>query len=283
MSVNLRQIKNRIKVIDNTRKVTSAMEMISVTKLNRTEKQLVSFKPYFSKLDAIFGRMIRCKKGLSSPLLSGNGCSDICLCVITSDSGLCGVYNNNIIRFAEEFINSRGRDLVKLVIIGRRGLNYFQKKGYQVLNNYVGLNGRYSAKVCDEITSGLTDLYLSGKVGEIFVSGTHFKTALIHKPVITKLLNVEVSNIEEIDYIAEPDMEEVLDELIPKYISLKMRLIIMESFTSEHAARTVAMKMATDNAEELSVKLLLLRNKVRQANITQDIMEIISSAEALKG
>jgi F-type H+-transporting ATPase subunit gamma len=259
------------------------MEMISVAKLNRTEKQLISFKPYFSKLDEVFSRFISCKKDLSSPFLSGNASRDACLCVITSDSGLCGVYNDNIIRSAEEFINARGKDSVKLLVLGRRGFNYFQRKGYQILENYVGLNGRYSPKVCDDISSALIDLYLSGKAGEVFVSYTHFKTALIHKPGLIKLLNLGTRDPKEIDYIAEPDMGDIIDELIPKYVSLKMRLIILESFTSEHSARTLAMKMATDNAEELSAKLLLLRNKVRQATITQDIMEIISSAEALKG
>jgi F-type H+-transporting ATPase subunit gamma len=283
MPVNLRQIKSRIKVIDNTRKVTSALEMISVTKLNRTEKQLTGFKPYFLKLDEIFCRLTGCNKNLASPYLNGNNSPEICLVVIASDSGLCGVYNSNIIRFAEEFISSRGRDAVSLVIVGRRALNYFQKKGYRILESYAGLNGRYSAASCDEITAKVSDLFLKGDTGSVFVAYTHFKTALAHKPALVKFLKLEPPDMKEVDYIAEPGMEAILDSLIPGYLAKKMRLMIMESFAAEHSARTVAMKKATDNAEELSAKLELLRNKVRQAAITQDIMEIISSAEALKG
>jgi len=147
----------------------------------------------------------------------------------------------------------------------------------------MGLNGRYSAQICDAIAKYMTDIYLAGEVDEIRVAYTYYKTALILKPTINKFLNIERRNVEEKEYIYEESKARVLEELIPKYLSMKMRQFILDAFTSEHSARTVAMKTATDNANELLRILTLLRNKVRQANITQDIMEIIASAEALKG
>ncbi|MCX5709760.1 MAG: ATP synthase F1 subunit gamma [Candidatus Omnitrophica bacterium] len=283
MPQNLRQIKNRIRVIDNAHKVTSAMEMISVTKLNRTEKLLRGFKPYFLKLETLFNRIISDQNKLSSPFFAGNDSKDICLCLISSDSGLCGVHNAEILRFAEEFIKSKGAERVKVVAIGRRGLNHCKKYGYQVLSSYTGLNGRYSDNLCDKIVSDLAGIFLNGKAGEVFVAYTDFKTALIRRPTLVKFLNLEVGKGVETKYLTEPEAGEVVKGLVPKYLFAKMRLILLEAFTAEHSARTIAMKMATDNAEELSTKLLLLRNKVRQANITQDMLEIISSAEALKG
>ena len=283
MLQNLRQIKNRIRVIDNTRKVTSAMQMISMTKLNRTEKMFFAFKPYFQKFDYLLNNIINAQETSQSPFLKKNKARDICLCVITSDSGLCGAHNINIIRFTEDFISKVGTDKVKLITIGRRGFNYFKRIGMPVLNSYIGLNGRYSDKLCDEIALNLEDLFLSQKFSEVHIAYTHFQTALIHKPSLTKFLNIERTSPPEREYIFEPDPQEILDEFIPKYLSIKIKVIILESFTAEHSARAISMKMATDNADELSRTLILLRNKVRQASITQDIMEIISSAEALKG
>ena len=281
---SLGQIKNRIRSISNTQKVTSALEMISVSKLNRIDKALFSLRPYLSEMERILNNLINSKDKISHPFIgTKTESSKLGLCVITSDSGLCGVYNSNIIRLADEFVKNYGKDKIKLILIGKKGFNYFKKENASILNAYLGLNGRYSSQVCDEITKYLTDIYLSGQVDEIRVAYTHYKTALILKPEIEKFLNIETNEAEEEEYIYEKSKERVLEEIIPKYISLKMKQFILESFTSEHSARTVAMKTATDNADELLRILTLLRNKVRQANITQEIMEIIASAEALKG
>lgn len=283
MAQNLRQIKNRIRSIDNIHKVTSAMEMISVTKLNRTNRILSGFRPYFQKMDWVFNRLLSSQKSLVHPLLETRPGSYICLCLITSDGGLCGVYNNNIIRFAEDFINRKGKDNVKLVIVGKKGFNYFKNRQVQILNSYVGLNGRYSQKAADQISALLIDIFLKNQVNEVYLMYTHSQRAIINKPILMKLLNIDIAAAGSRRYILEPDISLILDDFITKYIYSKIRLTLLESFTTEHASRAVAMKSATDNAKELSQGLILLRNKVRQANITQDLMEIISSAEALKG
>ena len=283
MLQNLRQIKNRIRSIDNTHKVTSAMEMISVTKLNRANRILLGFKPYFEKLNQVLNKLLSSQGPLIHPFLETKPESYVCLCLITSDGGLCGVYNNNIIHFAEDFINRKGKDKVKLVIVGKKGFNYFKNKQVQILNSYIGLNGRYSQNSADQISALLIDIFLKNQASEVYVAFTHFERAIISKPTLMKLLNMDIPTAGGRRYIFEPGINLLLNDFITKYIYSKMRLTLLEAFATEHASRAVAMKSATDNAKELSQGLILLRNKVRQASITQDIMEIISSAEALKG
>ncbi|MDD2679762.1 MAG: ATP synthase F1 subunit gamma [Candidatus Omnitrophica bacterium] len=284
MIQSLKTIKNRIRSIENTKKVTAAMELISVAKLNRIEKPLLALKPYVESLGEIMQKLISDFPQVKHAFLEERLTPErIALCVITSDSGLCGVYNNNIIRLAEEFIRRQGKEKILLVCIGKKGFNYFKKQGIEISNAYLGVNGRYSEKLCLEIYDKLKSMFISGGASQVHLAYTHFMTALIHKPGVEKFLNLERLAKAQKDYITEPGINIILDELIPKYLYMKLKLAILESFTAEHSARTVAMKTATDNAKDLLEGLVLLRNKTRQANITQEIMEIISSSEALRG
>ena len=283
MAHSLKQIKNRIRSIENTKKVTAALELISVAKLNRIDKLFFAFRPYFSRLEEMINNLSGGQESIESPFFKKHESQEVCLCLITSDTGLCGTYNNNILQAADDFISKQGKDKVKLLLIGKKGFNYFKKSRIEIFNSYIGLNGRYSDEVCTKIKDELVDIFLSGKVGEINIAYTHYTSALLITPVVRKFLAIEKKEAKPMDYIFEPDKKALIDELIPYYIWARLKSILLEAFTSEHAARTVAMKSATDNAKELLEKLKLERNKVRQANITQDIMEIISSAEALKG
>ncbi len=283
MAQSLRQIKSRIRSIENTKKVTSAMQMISVTKLNRIDDVLYAARPYFMRLAGLLNNLIRSTDILSSPFLRPNNQAGKVLCVITSDNGLCGLYNNNVLRSAEEFIRLNGKGTVKLVCIGRKGFNYFKRRDVEILQSYLGANGRYSQVVAGQIRGFLGDLFLAGKTGEVHILYTYFGGGLSHKPMREKFIPFDMDRGRKIEYILEPDASSILNELIPRFLSMRLRLALLESFTSEHAARSVAMKSATDNAKDLLQNLILQRNKVRQANITRDMLEIISSAEALKG
>jgi F-type H+-transporting ATPase subunit gamma len=285
MAQSLNQIKTRIHSIENTEKVTSAMQMVSSSKLNRMDNILLLVKPYFKKTESLFSSLTSGSQDLSSPFIGERMKKEnILLCVIASDAGLCGVYNNNIIRLADEFIAGHKAGKVKLLIIGKKGFNYFKKhSGVEILNSYIGLNGKYSEKVAKEIINVLTNNYISQAADEVYVAYTHFQTALLHKPVVEKLLDLIVQPGEPRDYIYDPGRERILEALIPRFVGMKFRLMLLEAFTSEHAARTISMKMATENAHDMLQSLTLLRNKVRQAKITEEMLEIISSAEALKG
>ncbi|MDD5731166.1 MAG: ATP synthase F1 subunit gamma, partial [Candidatus Omnitrophica bacterium] len=279
MSQSLRQIKNRIRSIENTEKVTSAMQMVSSSKLNRMDNILASVRPYFEKLVSLMDNVLAGVEEFKSPYIQvrEKKSGKICLCVIASDGGLCGVYNNNIIHAAEEFIKKHGEDKVSLVLVGKKGFNYFKRHpGLEVINTYIGLNGRYSETVAKEILKLLTETYLSGKVDEVYICYAHFINALTHKALVEKFLNLDPEKGKAHDYIFDPDRDGILEKLIPMYVGGKFRLSLLEAFTSEHAARTVAMKMATENARDMLQSLTLLRNKVRQAKITEEMLEIIS-------
>jgi len=284
MSQSIKQIKNRIRSVENTKKVTGAMQMISVVKLNRIEDQLFALRPYALRLENLMHNLAGFSdKAVSEYFNKRNSDSDTVLCLITSDNGLCGMYNQNVIRLAEEFLLKNREKKVKLIVVGQRGLSYFRARHVEIYSSYIGLNAKFTQNFCDKITAELSQLFLSGKVASVYLAYTYFENSLVQKATLQRLLSIEPKKVKPEEYIAEPDLKSILMDLIPKYLLIKMRLVFLEAFTSEHAARTVSMKTATDNARELLEGLVLLRNKVRQAGITQDILEITSSVEALKG
>lgn len=284
MPQSIKQIKNRIRSVENTKKVTGAMQMISVAKLNRTQNQLFVLRPYALRLENFMHNLA----GLSEENMSGyfnqtSPQADIALCLITSDSGLCGMYNQNVIRVAQEFIKSNNPKRIKLILVGQKGLSHFRTVPVEILNSYVGLNAKFKQDFCDKISIELTNLFLSAQVGSVYLAYTCFENSLMQKAYVEQLLSIQPKIGKPVEYIAEPDFKIILKDLVPRYLKIKMQLVLLEAFTSEHAARTVSMKTATDNAKDLLEGLVLFRNKVRQAGITQDILEIISSAEALRG
>ncbi|MDD5108608.1 MAG: ATP synthase F1 subunit gamma [Candidatus Omnitrophica bacterium] len=280
----IKQIKNRIRSVENTRKVTAAMQLVSVAKLNRSENALFALRPYALRFENLMHNLAVLSQGsllryFNQSSLEG----DIVLCVITSDSGLCGAYNQNIFRVVEEFLSKHGLDKVKLILLGQKGLSYFRNKPVKIINSYLGQNAKFAQSTSDKIATEFIQLFLSGKANSIYLAYTYFENSIVQKATIERLLAIEAKEKKPIEYISEPDLESLLEDLVPQYLLVKMRLVFLEAFTSEHAARTISMKTATDNALELLEGLLLLRNKVRQAGITQDILEISSSVEALKG
>ncbi|MDD5770926.1 MAG: ATP synthase F1 subunit gamma [Candidatus Omnitrophica bacterium] len=284
MSQSIKQIKNRIRSVESSKKVTSAMQMISVAKLNRMESRLFGFRPYALKMESFVRNLAALPQVRSLEYFRGDrGDKSITLCVVTSDSGLCGMYNQNVLRAADEFIESRGAENVKLLLVGQRGLKYFKSRSVKIINSYVGLNAKFSPQACARITDELNGLFLDAEAGSVYAAYTYFENSIAQKVSVERLLSIEPKTIKPTEYIAEPDLKSIMAELLPRYLLAKVELVMLESFTSEHAARTMSMKTATDNAKELLGGLVLLRNKLRQAGITQDILEITSSVEALKG
>jgi len=296
MLLSLRQIKRRIRSVESTKKITRAMQMVSTAKLKHAQDMLFAGKPYYFKMDALLNRLLASPvrkefpdgasaATIAHPLLEERAVkNNSTLCVVTSDSGLCSTYNNNIIRIAEGFIKKRGAENIRLMAIGRKGFNYFNSRGIKISQAYLGLQGRYSREAAEEIAKTITGAFLSKKTDEVYIGHTHFDATLKYKPKLQKLLNIERTAEErETAYILEPDAGRILGEMIPAYISAKIKGILLDAFTSEHSQRMVAMKSATDNAVELIDNLTLLRNKARQAAITTEIIEASSAAEELKG
>lgn len=284
MILSLRNIKLRMRSVESTRKITRAMEMISAAKLNRVKQELYATRLYFKKLEEMARRLLSDAESPHYALLDKREVvKNTVLCVITSDAGLCGTYNQALIRATEDFAKNYDAGTLQLVVAGKEGYSHFKRRPFPIKGVYLDMHGRYSQKISDLIDSSLIDMFLKKEADEVYIAYTRFDATLRHKPVVEKFLNIEYEKKASIDYIIEPDMARVLDELIPRYMREKLRAAFFESFTSEHSARMVAMKMATDNADELLENLTLARNKARQASITKEIIEIISSAEALKG
>ncbi|MCX5678156.1 MAG: ATP synthase F1 subunit gamma [Candidatus Omnitrophica bacterium] len=281
---NLRQIKVRIKSIGNTRKITRAMEMVSASKLSKVKTSFFFTKPYLASLENMLYDLLSDSPGLKNILLEKKAhIKSSALCVVTSDTGLCGAYNDNVIKYAERFLKDLDSPTVSIVAVGREGYDYFQKNGFRMAHSYLGLYGRYSSKLSDEIAKDLINMFVKGETDEVYVVYSHFKASLRHAPMAEKLLNIESPERPRSYYTFEPSAKSILNSMIPKYVTYKMREILLEAFTSEHSARMLAMKTATDNADDLTEQLTLARNKARQFAITKEVLEIAASAEALKG
>ena len=284
MAESLKHIKNRIRSIESIKKITRAMQMVSLAKLRPCENKLSALRVYLEKLKNILGYALAESGKIDNPfLVPAQNPKRIALCVISSDNGLCGTYNHNIFRAAENFIAGRRDIQVSVLAIGRKGFNYFKKKNFSLPLVYAEPRGNYTGLLLEKITSDLTNLFLTGEADEVYLAYARFVSASRQEVRIEKFLSIDSAPDRREEYIIEPDAKSLLDEIIPAYISAKMKACLLEAKTSEHAARIISMSEATSNAEELLDGLILLRNKVRQAGITKELIEIISSAEALKG
>ena len=284
MIQNITGIKTRMRSVNNIRKITRAMEMVAMSKLNRVRSSLFAMRNYFGRLEAILNDFLEAGC-VSHPLLEKRAANGkICLCVITSDTGLCGIYNQTIIRTCEAFMGKFQKENIELVTVGKEGHHHFEKSGFRIKNSYLELHGRYQGKLSERVASDLINLFLNHEVNEVFVAYTHFESTLRHRPKVEKFVNIERADKGNGDCVTilEPDAKGVAQELIPKYLFERFHLILLEALTSEHAARMFSMKTATDNADELMDTLTLLRNKARQAAITKEVIEIASGAEAMR-
>jgi F-type H+-transporting ATPase subunit gamma len=284
MIQSFRQLKDRIKSIENTRKITRAMEMVSAAKLNKAKSIFLSSKPYFANLERVLANFLSDAQPISHPLLEERKDKKaIAILVIASDAGLCSIYNHSVIKTAENFAQSIGKQKARIITVGKEAFGFFKKTDFVVINSYLGLRGKFSEDMAAEMVGELKELFITKRVDEIWAVYTHFSPSLRHKPAIEKLFNIEYEQKKRRYYTLEPGKEVILNKLISDYVAGKIRMMLLDSFTAEHSARMLAMKLATDNADELIETLTLLKNKARQAAITKEVLEIANSAEALRG
>ena len=284
MIQTLRQIKSRIRSIENTKKLTRAMEMISITKLRRTRKVLEPSVAYFLRVERILKNLTSRDDGLTHPLFRDDPeKEDVALLTVTSDTGLCSAYNHALIAEADAFCKEHGPSRVQVMALGRKGFTYFKKRGTLLSHAYVGHTGRFSEALVAKVLEDIMAMFLTGDCREVYAVYPHIASAARYNVVIDRILPLRFDDVEPVDYLTEPDRDAVIEALVPMYMRAKVRAILLHAFTAEHQARSIAMGEATQNAVELLEKLVLLRNKVRQANITKEMLEIISSTEALKG
>jgi len=260
------------------------MKMISISKLRVIQAHLEGYRNYFTALDEILKNSAASAVGANHPFLRYTRKeAKILLCVISSDTGLCGTYNNDVLAAVRVFVRERKDAVVTFVPVGKKAVDFVAKNALPSLRSYSGINGRYSDIQADTVAAELIQSFLTGGYDSVYCVYTKFLGSASQKPVVDKLLTIDAGTAVKEKFSFEPDADEVLNRIVPVYINAKMRYCLMNAFACEHSARGVAMGEATDNAKELLDNLILMRNKVRQAGITRDIIEVISSSEALKG
>ncbi len=280
-----RDIKRRIRSVNNTRQITKAMEMVSASKLRNTQASAQSSKPYALKLDELLSHLVGHVENSNNPLLSKREVNKACYFIITGDRGLAAGYNSNLLRFAKNIIDSTETEY-GIVAIGKKTREFFSRRGYKVEREISGIQDYPTTYEAQEIANEIIEKYYSGQYDEVRIIYTDFVSTVTHVPTNIKLLPIETPEAEsegDVEYILEPEKSALLDQLLPMYFRNQVYQTLLQSKTSEHASRMTAMHSATQNAGEMISKLNLQYNRARQAAITTEIAEIVGGANALKG
>lgn len=288
MAENKKAVLRRIKAVKSTQQITKAMKMVSAAKLRRAQEKVLAARPYARELAKTLARLVKGGAGANHPLLAQRtGTPTVAYVIFTADRGLAGSFNVNIIRRTNATIKEDPRPL-KLVTVGRKGRDFFKKRGIDPLLEYTGLGEEPGFGKVRQMVNELVKLFLDGQVDEVRLIYTEFVNPVTQRPVEVQLLPVvapEGGNDEgpNMDYIYVPSAEEVLNTLVPRFAEVVFYQALLESKASEHGARMTAMGSATDNAKEMISKLTLAYNRARQAGITREISEIVGGAAALGG
>ena len=284
---SLRDIKTRINSTKKTSQITKAMEMTSAAKWNRGVMNAKSFVPYMEKIQEVTASIALGAGGVIHPMLTHRPVKKTGYIVITSDRGLAGAFNSNVIRRVHQAIQSRHKtnDEFAIIAIGRVGRDFFVKRGYNVVLDIVGINDQPSFQDIKDITSTTVGMFSDGTFDELYVYYSHYISAISQEVTEKKLLpltDLTGSSHKLTSYEFEPNAEEILEVLLPQYAESLIYGALLDSKASEHAARMTAMRNATDNAHELIRSYTLSYNRARQAAITQEITEIVGGAAALE-
>lgn len=291
---SLRDIRKRIKSVKNSQKITKAMKLVAASKLKRAHEAISQARPYALEVGGILRRVATRMEGTGEtavhPLLEMRTPKRVLLVVVTSDRGLCGAFNSNILRRAERFIreNSDRFESLEVATIGRKGRDHFRKRKIATVREFSGVFENLTFRRASEIADGLAEEFTRRELDAVYLIYNEFRSAISQKVVVQDVLPVVQHELPEggdsnVEYIYEPTAPDVLDKLLPRYVATLIWRALLESSASEHGARMTAMESATKNARELIDRLTLVYNRARQAAITRELMEIIGGAEALNG
>nr|WP_199079319.1 ATP synthase F1 subunit gamma [Pedobacter sp. ASV19] len=290
---NLKEVRIRISSVQSTQQITKAMKMVSAAKLKRATNAIIQLRPYATKLKEILGNLSASLEGSSSPFIQEREPNKVLIVVVSSNRGLAGAFNMNVIKatnnlIAEKYSEQYKNGNVSIVAIGKKSQDFYEKRGYNVIGNN---NDVYSALTFENVTK-ITDSIMNGfKKGEydrVEVIYNRFKNAAVQFVTTEQLLPLPKADTTEVktsnvDYILEPSQEEIVAQLIPKSIKIQLYKAVLDSHASEHGARMTSMDKATENAGDLLKALKLSYNQARQAAITTELTEIVSGAAALNG
>jgi F-type H+-transporting ATPase subunit gamma len=289
---SMRQIRSRIRVAKNIQQITKAMKMVAAARLRRAQEAVVAARPYSQSIREVVQRLAANvgAGGIQNPLLRTTEVAQgkIGILLITGERGLCGSYNSNGIRKANEIVRPLDVSQVKFISVGKRGANFFRRRGYSINAEHTVSNTGISFAEAKVIALEARSLFENGEIDKLYLVYTRFVSALTQKPTSLQLLPLEPPKADEAtqgpkgDVIFEPSPEEILQELHGRYVDTLVYQAIIESTASEHGARMTSMSSATDNAGKMISGLTLSLNRARQSAITKELAEIIGGADALK-
>ena len=289
---SLQSLRRKIASVKNTQKITKAMKMVAAAKLKRAQDRILSSRPYAHQLRDVVRHLAERASPISHPLLRKREGHKTELLVITSDRGLCGAFNANILRQATEFLNEHAEqgEQVSVSPAGRKGCDFFRRRSWTIRQEWPGIFDRLSFEHALDMGQDIIQHYNDGTFDQLYVVYNEFKSVMQQRVVVEKLLPIESLDEEAGEastkavgaYLFEPDEDELLQTLLPKHFQVQAFRVLLESAAAEQAARMTAMDGATRNAGELIQKVTLFYNKTRQAAITKELMDIVGGAEALK-
>jgi F-type H+-transporting ATPase subunit gamma len=282
---SLIDIRRRIRSVKNTQQITKAMKMVSAAKLRRAQDRALAARPYAAMLNQILENVAEAAAqggGADHPLLAVRPENRILAIVVTADRGLAGGFNSNLLRLAQRFVDEHRSGELLFEVIGKKSRDYFRKRGGRIRGEHIDIFRKLRFENAEAIADAVIDLFSKAEIDAVYLFVNEFKSVLASKLTATRLLPIEVPKSgQTVDYIYEQKPEELLGSLLPRYVKMQIYRALLESEASEHAARMTAMEAATKNATEAIDRLTLYMNRVRQASITREIIEIVSGAAAL--
>jgi len=283
---NILDIRRRIRSVKNTQQITKAMKMVSAAKLRRAQERVMSARPYAQKILSVLNSLVTRSEGQTHPLLEDRGGERIQVVVITADKGLCGAFNSNIIKAAQNFIGENRHRQLTLNCVGRKGRDFFRRGSLPLAHEAVNIFARLDYLHARQISATVMEEFSNKEVDAVYLVYNEFKSVIQQRIVVEQLLPIQkLAPSEEaslIDYIYEQPAGEIFSSLIPKHVEVQVYRALLESAAAEHGARMTAMDAATNNAVDLIDSLTLTMNRARQAGITKEIIEIVGGAAALE-
>jgi F-type H+-transporting ATPase subunit gamma len=280
----LLDIRRRIRSVKSTQQITRAMKMVAAARLRRAQDSIFNARPYANEILTLLASLAARTEQRAHPLLAERPIEKVLLVLITSDRGLCGGFNANLIRAAQDYVKEHRGQEVSIIAVGRKGRDVFRKRSLKVVSEHINLFGRLKFLHAQQVAKEISDLYTEQKVDAVDFLYNEFKSIMTQRVMVERYLPVKpvqpATGEALIDYIYEQPALEILNALLPRYLEIEVYRALLESQAAELAARMTAMDAATNNASELIDSLTLHLNRVRQAAITREIIEVVSGAAA---
>lgn len=282
---SLLDIRRRIRSVKNTQQLTKAMKTVSAAKLRRAQERVMSARPYAEQLKRVLGNLTASVENVAHPLLEVRPEERILFIVVTADRGLCGAFNANINRTAQNFIREHKDQKIQLATVGRKGRDFFRRRGVSIAFEFVNIFSRLDYGNAKDIAEVVIKAYTEAEVDAVYIVYNEFKSVIQQRVVVEKVLPLSRGELNQTepqpDYIFEQQPQEIFNRLLPRYVEIQIFRALLESAASEHGARMASMDTASRNAGDMIDMLTLNMNRIRQAAITREIIEVVSGAGAL--